>query len=72
MTSGIHIGTPALTTRGMGADEMQLIAAWMARVLDKPGDAGTAREVEREVRALTQGYPLFSWEPVARPAVRAG
>ena len=72
VTSGIRVGTPALTTRGMGPDEMRLIGAWMAKVLEKAGDAGTAGEVEREVLALTQGYPLFSWEPVARTGVRAG
>ncbi len=68
VTSGIRVGTPALTTRGMGPDEMRLIGGWMAKVLEKPGDAGVAREVEREVLALTQGYPLFSWEPVVRPS----
>jgi glycine hydroxymethyltransferase len=72
VTSGIRVGTPALTTRGMGPDEMRLIGGWMAKVLDSPGDAGRAHEVEREVLALAQGYPLFSWEPVVRPAVRAG
>jgi glycine hydroxymethyltransferase len=75
VTSGIRVGTPALTTRGMGAEEMRAIGAWMARILEKPEDEGVAREVERQVLELTAGYPLFSWDPVTRagaPAGRAG
>ena len=68
VTSGIRIGTPAMTTRGMGVEEMGLIAGWIARVLEKPGDVAVAREVEAQVLALTAGYPRFSWEPVPRPA----
>ena len=66
VTSGIRIGTPALTTRGFGADEMHLIAAWIARVLERPDDAEVTKAVEREVLELASGYPLFAWEPVLR------
>jgi glycine hydroxymethyltransferase len=68
VTSGIRIGTPALTTRGFGADEMLAIAGWIARVLDRPDDADTARAVDREVLELASKYPLFAWEPALRGA----
>ncbi|MEK7329216.1 MAG: serine hydroxymethyltransferase, partial [Candidatus Eisenbacteria bacterium] len=66
VTSGIRLGTPALTTRGFGVEEMRLIAGWMARVLDRPDDAETARAVEREVEETAARFPLFAWEPVLR------
>ena len=75
VTSGIRVGTPALTTRGMGEEEMRAIGAWRPRILEKPEDEAVAREVERQVLELTSGYPLFSWDPVTRagaPAGRAG
>ncbi len=66
VTSGIRIGTPALTTRGFGPGEMERIAGWIARVLERPDDAGTARAVEREVLELCAGFPLVAREPVER------
>jgi glycine hydroxymethyltransferase len=66
VTSGIRIGTPALTTRGFGLEEMELMAGWIARVLEQPADATVAAAVEKEVLELCAGFPLFSWEPVRR------
>ena len=66
VTSGIRLGTPALTTRGFGVEEMDLIAGWIARVLEAPSDERVAREVEAQVLELSRAFPLFAWEPVLR------
>ena len=65
VTSGIRIGTPAVTTRGMGRPEMEQIAALIDRVLVAPEDAGVAETVRREVKALAGRFPLY---PVPAPA----
>ncbi len=66
VTSGIRIGTPALTTRGFGTEEMRLIGGWIARVLEAPDEPGRAEAVGREVLELAAAYPMFAWEPVLR------
>src|SRR5258706_359039 len=71
VTSGIRLGTPALTTRGFGVEDMDRIAGWIARVLEAPNEPGRAHEVEAQVLELCHAYPLFTWEPVARRAARA-
>jgi glycine hydroxymethyltransferase len=55
--SGIRIGTPALTTRGMKEAEMKQIARWITQVLAKPDDAKLHEGVKGEVLALGQRYP---------------
>ena len=69
VTSGVRIGTPALTTRGFGVAEMQVVGDCIARVLEKPDDTDLAAAVERDVLELCSGFPLFSWEPVKRPGL---
>jgi len=58
VTSGIRIGTPAVTTRGMKEPEMELIAGFITEVLDKPNDPAVADAVRAKVRALTSRFPL--------------
>jgi len=57
--SGIRIGTPAVTTRGLGEPEMDLIAALIARVLQAPDDADVARKAGDDVRDLCRRFPLY-------------
>jgi glycine hydroxymethyltransferase len=59
VTSGIRVGTSAVTTRGMCEREMAQIAELIDRVLAKPEDAGVKAEVKREVRELTKRFPLY-------------
>ena len=59
VTSGIRVGTPALTTRGMGVAEMRLVASLIGRVLDAPGDEASLSRVKDEVRELTRQFPLY-------------
>lgn len=59
VTSGIRIGTPALTTRGMGTTEMVQIAKWTARVLKDPEDQAVKSQVRNEVRELCESFPIY-------------
>jgi len=56
--SGIRLGTPALTTRGMGAAEMNQIAAWILRVLKSPGDEQVIATTKGDVAELAEQFPV--------------
>ena len=60
VASGIRIGTPAITTRGMKAPEMKIIAALMDKVLSNPGDEKAIVDVLKDVRALVKQFPLYN------------
>jgi len=65
--SGIRVGTPALTTRGMKEPEMRIIAAWIAKALEHRNDDAALERIRGEVAELANHFPLYAWRraPVA-------
>ena len=59
VTSGIRLGTPALTTRGFEEDQVRQTAHLIADVLDKPNDAATSAAVKAKVAVLTRAFPVY-------------
>ncbi len=59
VTSGIRLGSPAITTRGFGKAEAEATAHLIADILDKPRDAATSERVKRDVADLTQRFPVY-------------
>ena len=60
VTSGIRIGSPALTTRGFGPDEFKIVGKWISKILKNPEDAELKLKVKNEVEVLCQSFPLYS------------
>src|SRR6266851_1783098 len=60
VTSGIRIGTPAVTTRGMGEAEMQEIGGMIGDALDHPNDPAALARIRGRVREMTQQFPLYA------------
>jgi glycine hydroxymethyltransferase len=59
VTSGVRIGTPAVTTRGMGVAEMKIIASSIGEVLKNITNESVIQKVNRQVAELCSGFPLF-------------
>jgi glycine hydroxymethyltransferase len=59
--SGIRIGSPALTTRGMKEAEMQIIAGWIAEALEHRTDEARLRAIRGRVGELAEKFPLYGW-----------
>ena len=58
VTSGLRLGTPALTSRNMGTEEMKRVGAWICRVLKDPDGEGVRETVRQEVAEFAKGYPV--------------
>jgi glycine hydroxymethyltransferase len=59
--SGIRVGTPALTTRGMKEPEMKVIGAWIAKALEQRNDDAALEHIRGEVAELANHFPLYAW-----------
>jgi glycine hydroxymethyltransferase len=64
LTSGLRVGTPAVTTRGMRESDMKRIGGWIADVLGKPDDSARIAQIRGEVAELAQSFPLPYAPPV--------
>ena len=60
-TSGIRVGTPAITTRGVKEDKMEYIVSLIDRVLSAPEDEAVIVAVRKEVNEMMANYPIFAW-----------
>jgi glycine hydroxymethyltransferase len=68
--SGIRIGTPALTTRGMKEADMKTVGSWIAEALDRRTDTAALKKIRKQVEELAEQFPLYP-ERRARTQVRA-
>ena len=59
VTSGIRIGTPALTTRSMKSDEMKKIGKWISNILKNPTDTDLQNKIKQQVKELCQSFPIY-------------
>ena len=57
-TSGLRLGTPAVTTRGMGPKEMDKIADWIDQVITSKGDESVQENIRKEIVAFCSNFPL--------------
>ena len=60
VTSGIRVGTPAITTRGMSEDQVRDVARWMCDVMDDPEDGQVQDRVREQVTALCARFPVYA------------
>ena len=67
ITSGIRLGTPALTTRGMGEQEMKQIAAWIRDALESKGQEAKLEEIRGKVQELCEHFPVYSDDEACDP-----
>ena len=59
VTSGVRVGTPAVTSRGLGREEMEQIAKWIRVAFDAVHDEQRLAQVRKDVMALAKRFPLY-------------
>jgi glycine hydroxymethyltransferase len=62
VTSGIRLGTAALTTRGFGKDDMKKVSAWILKILKHSKDEAVIQKTRGEIREFCKAFPLFQWK----------
>ncbi len=67
VTSGLRLGTPAITTRGFGVEESRQLSGWIADVLDDLGDDSTIARIRREVLTICEKFPVYQ-DTIEQPA----
>lgn len=61
VTSGIRVGTPAMTTRGLKESDMKIVAEFIDKVINNYKDTDKLHQIKNEVKEFTSKYPLFAW-----------
>lgn len=61
VTSGIRIGSAALTSRGLRADHMKQVAGWIVQALKNPSDEVALGKIRKDIRAFCEPFPLWQW-----------
>ena len=61
VTSGIRLGTPALTTRGMGVEDMKKVVTWIDAAITAKDNATALCEIKNAVGRFARQFPLFAW-----------
>jgi glycine hydroxymethyltransferase len=74
VASGVRLGTPALTTRGMKEDDMRTIGKLIAAIIHEPESDEVKSRVKREVAELTAKFPMYPgrYKPAKSEAINAG
>ena len=72
VTSGLRLGTPAVTTRGFRETEVHAVAGWIADILDSKGAEKTIERIRREVTALCARFPVYGADGAAQAKTKRG
>jgi glycine hydroxymethyltransferase len=66
VTSGIRVGTPAITTRGMKETEMKLVGGWIANAINNYNNTSVLKEISKEVANLCNSFPIYAEKSIMK------